>query len=266
MIDLNFLQLQLEGFGIIMIMMTVLWIISIIIKNASIVDIFWGMGFVFASTYYFFNAEGNEIRKTIVFLLSVIWGLRLSIYLFIRNKGKAEDFRYQQFRKDYGAKRYWWFSFFQVFLLQGSIAAIVSAPLLGGMYYNSELNVLDFIGISIWLIGFSFEAGGDYQLAKFKRNPVNKGKLLTKGFWKYTRHPNYFGDCAVWWGFGLISIASGSYIPFLGSIFMTFIILRVSGVSMLERTLKNVKPGYEEYMKTTNSFLPWFPKKVKIDG
>jgi steroid 5-alpha reductase family enzyme len=262
--NLDFLQTQLGAFISIMILMTSVWIYSVIIKNASIVDIFWGTGFIVAAFYYFFNTDGLEIRKLIVLLMTSIWGLRLTIYILIRNFNKGEDFRYQQFRKDYGPKRYWWFSFFQVFLLQGFLAALISAPLLGSMFYSNSdnLGILDYIGISIWIVGFTFEAGGDFQLARFKKNKANKSKLLTSGFWKYTRHPNYFGDSAVWWGFGVMSIAGGSYLAIIGSVIMTFLLLRISGVSLLERTLKNTKPGYENYMKSTNSFFPWFPKKV----
>jgi len=262
MID-TFIQLQFGAFIVVMIMMTLLWLYSIIIKNAGIVDIFWGIGFVAAAFYYYFNTEGFETRKLIVLILTTIWGLRLSIHIFIRNFGKGEDFRYQQFRQDYGPKRYWWFSFFQVFLLQGFLVAVISAPLLGSMIYagKNQLNIVDFIGIFIWIVGFIFEAGGDFQLMLFKKNPENKGKILTSGLWKYTRHPNYFGDCTVWWAFGILSVAGGAYLPIFSSALMTFLLLRVSGVSLLERTLKKAKPGYEKYMNSTNSFFPWFPKR-----
>jgi steroid 5-alpha reductase family enzyme len=189
--------------------------------------------------------------------------LRLTIYLGIRNIGKGEDYRYQQFRKDYGENRYWWFSYFQVFLLQGILILIVSFPLLG--VHTSEtsgsLIWLDYIAIIVWFIGFSFEAGGDYQLYQFKKNEKNKGKVLNTGFWKYTRHPNYFGDATVWWSYALFSIASGSYWQIIGAVIMTLLIIKVSGVVMLESTLKTSKPKYKEYIEKTNSFFPWFPKK-----
>lgn len=161
------------------------------------------------------------------------------------------------------AGRYWWFSFFQVFLLQGILAWLISAPLLGAQYINrlsSGLNVLDGLGLLLWLLGFTFEAGGDWQLARFKANPANKGKLLTTGFWRYTRHPNYFGDACAWWGLALFSLAAGSVIPIYGAVLMTFLLLRVSGVALLERTLSQTKPGYERYIATTNAFFPWWPK------
>jgi steroid 5-alpha reductase family enzyme len=192
-----------------------------------------------------------------------IWGLRLSIYLAWRNIGKGEDFRYKEFRKNYGEKRYWWISFFQTFLLQGILMWLISAPLLGAQYYseNRPLGIFDFIGIVLWITGFFFETAGDIQLAHFKADPGNKGKVMDKGLWRYTRHPNYFGDSAVWWGYGFICIASGSWFPILGSILMTVLIIKVSGVGLLEKSLKEKKPGYKEYMEKTSPFFPWFTKK-----
>lgn len=260
---MSFFQIWLQALLVILILMTALWIISVIIKNVSIVDLFWGFGFVVSSIFYFLKTDGYEIRKIILLILVSLWGLRLSIYLALRNIGKGEDFRYKEFRKKYGEKRYWWISYFQTFLLQGLLMWLISAPLLGAQYYgqNNSLNFFDFAGIAFWLIGFSFEAGGDYQLARFKADPANKGKVLDKGFWRYTRHPNYFGDSSVWWGYGLICLAAGSYFPILGSVLMTAMIIKVSGVALLEKSLKEQKPQYREYIDKTSAFLPWFPKK-----
>ena len=260
---MSFFDIYIQGLVVIMILMTLLWMISVIKTNASIVDPFWGVTYVLATIWYYFQIGGSEPRKLIVLTLLILWGIRLSIFLGWRNAGKEEDFRYQQFRKDYGEKRYWWVSFFQVFLLQGILAWLISSPLLAAIYYtgSENLGILDFIAIFIWIIGFMFEAGGDWQMARFKTKPENKGKVLNKGFWKYTRHPNYFGDAAIWWAFGLFGIASGSYVTFLSSIFMTFLLIRVSGVRLLERTLKVKKPAYRDYMEKTSAFLPWFPKK-----
>ena len=140
---------------------------------------------------------------------------------------------------------------------------LISAPLLGAQFstLKDAFTLLDLAGISIWIVGFLFEAGGDYQLARFKSNPLNKGKVLDSGFWHYTRHPNYFGDAAVWWGYALICLASGSYLPILGSILMTALIIKVSGVALLEKSLKQDKPEYDLYVNRTSSFIPWFPKK-----
>jgi steroid 5-alpha reductase family enzyme len=247
-----------------MIIMTVLWFTSVIIKNVSIVDLFWGLGFVLTSAFYFSETDGYAPRKIILMILVLIWGLRLSIYLAWRNIGKGEDFRYKQFRQKYGEKRYWWISFFQTFLLQGILMWLISAPLLGAQYFklSPSLNTADYIGIILWITGFFFETVGDFQLARFKADHSNKGKVMDKGLWRYTRHPNYFGDSAMWWGFGLLCLASGGYLPVLGSILMTALIIKVSGVSLLERSLKEQKPLYKEYMDKTSAFVPWFPKKT----
>jgi len=246
-----------------MALMSLLWLVSVIIRNVSIVDIFWGFGFVITCAFYFLKTDGADVRKILITTMVAIWGLRLSVYIAWRNRGKGEDFRYREFRKNYGEHRYWWISFFQTFLLQGVLMWLISAPLLGAQYYgtDSPLGILDYLGITLWIIGFSFEAGGDFQLARFKSDPSNKGKVMNKGFWKYTRHPNYFGDASVWWGYGLICISAGSYIPFLGSLLMTGLIIKISGVALLEKTLVNQKPQYREYIEKTSSFIPWFPKK-----
>ncbi len=248
---------------IIFVLMTLIWAMSVIITNVSIVDLFWGFGFVVINAYYAFMSGDLTSRKLVVLVLVTIWGLRLSIYLAWRNFGKGEDFRYREFREKYGARRYWWISFFQTFLFQGTLMMIVALPLLGINFGKAagNLNFLDYMGMALWIIGFSFEAGGDFQLARFKADINNRGRVLNTGFWKYTRHPNYFGDSAVWWSYALFSIANGSYWQIMGSVLMTFLIIKVSGVALLEKTLNDTKPKYKDYIASTNAFFPWFPKK-----
>jgi steroid 5-alpha reductase family enzyme len=262
---MGFFHIYLQALLLILSVMTILWITSIIIRNVSIVDIFWGAGFVVTGTFYFITGPGNPSRKIMLLVLVTLWGLRLSLYLLWRNAGKGEDFRYREFRKKYGEHRYWWISYFQTFLLQGILMWLISAPLLGAQFSGSETSVwwLDILGCTVWAIGFIFEAGGDYQLAKFRSDPTSRGKVLMTGFWRYTRHPNYFGDSAAWWGYGLICLAAGSYIPVAGSLLMTALIIKVSGVALLEKSLNSKKPEYREYAESTNAFIPWFPKKRK---
>jgi len=156
-------------------------------------------------------------------------------------------------------------SFIQIYTQAFLIIMIMMTTfwIVGAQYHRTDnpLGIFDFAGVALWIIGFTFEAVGDFQLALFKGEPLNKGKVMDKGFWHYTRHPNYFGDSAVWWGFGLICLASGSYLPALGSVLMTALIIKVSGVALLEKTLKEDKPQYMEYIEKTSSFIPWFPKK-----
>ena len=183
---MSFFEIYLLGFGILLVPLTLLWILSIVIRNVSIIDIFWGTGFIILATVYFLFGEGNEQRQQLILVLVTIWGLRLSIYLGWRNIGKGEDYRYQEFRQRYGPERYWWFSFFQVFLLQGVITLLVSAPLLAGMHFNPEQSPgwIDYLAVAVWALGFFFEAVGDIQLSRFKSKPGNKGKVMDRGLWK----------------------------------------------------------------------------------
>ncbi len=261
--NILFLKTQALGFIFVIGLMVITWIFSVIKKNAGIVDIIWGTAFIVITSFFYLNSGGNAVRKIVVLTLITLWGLRLSIHIFLRNRGKGEDFRYAAFRKNAGPRRYWWYSFFQVFLLQGLMCTFISAPLLGAMFYQDHPfpGIFDIAGILFWMIGFIFESVGDYQLKKFKSDSSNKGKLLTSGLWRYTRHPNYFGDSVVWWGFALLSIGGGSYLPVYGSILVTFLLLKISGVKLLEKTMISEKPGYREYIQSTRSFFPWFPKK-----
>jgi steroid 5-alpha reductase family enzyme len=241
--------------------MVLLWLLSLALKNSSIVDIFWGIGFVIITWLAFSLGSGYIPRKQLVAVLVTMWGVRLALHIFFRNWGKGEDFRYAKWREQNGP-RWWWFSFLQVFLLQGVLMWIISAPLIAAETSGFPVIItpLDAIGVIVWMIGFLFEMIGDLQLMSFKQNPKNKGKLFTKGLWKFTRHPNYFGEMVLWWGYYIIALASGSWWTIFSPVLMTFLLLRVSGVAMLERTMK-VKPGYEEYMRKTNAFFPWLPRR-----
>jgi len=242
-------------------LMTILWGVSLALRNSSIVDIFWGTGFVVANwAYFILTPDGSPARKWLISLLVTIWGLRLSLYILWRNWGKPEDFRYRKWREESG-RIWWWKSFFQVFFLQGVLLWIISAPLLAAhIYPASALTVLDWLAILVWAIGFFFEAAGDLQLARFKANPANKGKVMNTGVWRYTRHPNYFGDAAQWWAYYLIALAAGGWWTIFSPILMTTLLVRVSGVALLEKSLDS-RPGYKDYIENTSAFIPWFPRK-----
>lgn len=263
---MTFANTYLLALAGILIMMTILWLISIKLHNVSIVDLFWGLGFMVTGIYYYLVTTGGYApRKIIVLILVCIWGMRLSLYLIRRNHGKGEDIRYRAFRKHYGEHRYWWISFFQTFLFQGVIMWFVSAPLLGASFSveNSGLSFLDITGTFLCLFGIIFETTGDLQLAAFKQKTENEGKVMRSGLWKYTRHPNYFGESLVWWGFGLISVSAGICWPLASSAFMTFLLLKVSGVSLLDKTMVERKPSYQDYIETTSGFFPWISKSNK---
>ncbi len=260
---MDFLSIFLTIGLIILSLMTLLWLVSLVLKNASIVDIFWGMGFVIVAWVAFIlTPDGTPSRKLLLCSLVTLWGLRLAIHIFIRNRGKPEDFRYQVWRKEAGTS-WWWRSFFRVFLLQGILLWVISTPLLAAQFRSqpSNLTWLDVLSILIWLVGFFFEAVGDWQLARFKANPANKGKVLSSGVWHYSRHPNYFGDATQWWAYYLIAVVAGGWWTIFSPVIMTLFLMRVSGVTLLEKTLKVEKPGYKAYIETTSEFIPWFPRK-----
>lgn len=247
----------------ILIIITILWLVSLRIRDASIMDPFWGLGFVLLAWLYFIIVQGSapDPRSLVVPVLVTVWGLRLSIYLLIRNVGRGEDFRYQRWREQHG-RNWWWSSYFQVFLLQGFLMWLISLPLFTVQLPSKppELVLTDFSGIVFWLVGFGFEAIGDWQLSRFKADPSNQGRVLQSGLWRYTRHPNYFGEAVLWWGYGLLGTGSNLGLwPLLSPALMTFLLLRVSGVSMLEKSLSK-KENYRQYQQTTSAFFPWFPK------
>ena len=243
--------------------MLALWVISLLMKDASIVDIFWGMGFAFVALAAYIIADGNPVRKQLITLIAICWGFRLAFYLAWRNLGKGEDYRYVAMRKRHGGK-FPLMSLVMVFGLQGVLMWVISLPLQAAQAYGSAVNLnwLDWAGLCLWLIGFSFESLGDIQLARFKSKPENQGKVMDRGLWSFTRHPNYFGDSLVWWGFYLIAFSAGAWWSIVGPLLMTFLLMRVSGVALLEKNLKKNKPGYTDYVARTNAFFPWFPKKM----
>jgi steroid 5-alpha reductase family enzyme len=188
--------------------------------------------------------------------------LRLSLHLARRNLGKGEDFRYVRMRERFGA-RFWIVSLFVVFLLQAGLAWTVSLPIQAGQIVGSEqpLGPLDGLGFGVWLVGLVFETVGDGQLARFRADPTNRGRVLDRGLWRYTRHPNYFGDFCVWWGLWLIAVSAGAPWSVIGPLLMSVLLIRVSGKGLLERTIGERRPGYADYVDRTSGFFPLPPKR-----
>jgi len=248
---------------LILIYFTIFFVIAQIIKNNSIVDIGWGFGFILITIYTFFFSELITVRSLLVSLLVIIWGSRLSYHILKRNWKKPEDFRYAKWRKEWGK---WLFirGFFQVFMLQGVFMLVISSPVILINYSHQQgLQFLDYLGTIIWITGFLFESVGDYQLAQFIREPENKGKIMRYGLWKYTRHPNYFGEATMWWGIYLIALSLPNGFWFIISpLTITILLLYISGVPMLERKFAD-NPKFQEYAKVTPKFFPWFPKNIK---
>jgi steroid 5-alpha reductase family enzyme len=242
---------------------TAIWLLSLALRNVSIIDIFWGLGFVLLATLYHTTLDGFGGRNVLITSLVLVWGLRLSLHIFWRNRGKGEDYRYSRWREKAGAS-FWWTSFLRVFLLQGALLWVISIPLLAAIINEDpdHFTALDALGALLWGIGFTFEAGGDWQLMRFKVDPANQGKVMSRGLWRYTRHPNYFGDAALWWGFFLIAAGTtDGWMTIFSPLVMTILLVRVSGAALLERGLKKTKPGYQEYVEGTSGFVPWFPAK-----
>lgn len=235
--------------------------VSLIKKRNDVADVAWGLGFVVLSWFTFFVSEQSGLKSILVNLLVTIWGVRLSWHIHRRNKGKTEDYRYLAWRKEWGR----WFyvrSYFQVFMLQGFFLYLIVLPvLIINKNYSNSINVLDVLGILVWLLGFVFEVVGDWQLAKFIKNLANKGKILQAGLWRYTRHPNYFGEVILWWGIWFLSLgAHFDYFTILGPITITFLIIKVSGIPMLEKDMQK-NPDFIAYKNKTSIFIPLPPKK-----
>ena len=247
---------------------TLLWLISLGLRDASIVDIFWGVGFILLTWFYFAQTDGFQERGVLVCGLVTVWGLRLSLYILRRNWGKGEDVRYRKWREQAGG-RFWWISFFKVFIVQGFLLWLISAPLLAAQFSRlpAQLTALDWLGASVWLVGFLFETIGDWQLTRFRKNPANAGGVLRRGLWGYTRHPNYFGEATLWWGYFLSAVATpGGLWTIFSPALMTWLLVSVSGVAMLERNLLKNKPEYLAYTQSTSAFVPWFPKGRQQNG
>ena len=247
----------------IVILMVGTWLLSVKLKDASIVDIVWGLGFVVVAWTVRLVADGNSGRGWLLTILTTLWGLRLAIYLFWRNHGKGEDYRYRSMRKHYG-KRFAVVSLVTVFGLQGALMWVVSLPVqLGQVRSTPSLGVLAIIGVVVWAIGLAFESIGDAQLVRFKADPDNSAKVMDTGLWRYTRHPNYFGDACVWWGLAIVAAESRlGLFGLIGAATMTLFLRRVSGVTLLERSLVKRREGYTEYVARTSPFVPRAPRKL----
>jgi steroid 5-alpha reductase family enzyme len=244
-------------------LMVITWTISLIMKDASIVDIIWGLGFVVSAVATFAFSDGKGERSALVTLLVIVWGLRLSIYLARRNLGKGEDYRYQAMREK-RPDTFWIASLFRVFLLQGVLMWVVSFPITMTNTVHNDYSWIDAVGVALWCVGLFFESVGDFQLARFKSKPESVGKVMDRGLWRYTRHPNYFGDFCVWWGLYLLALSAGFWWTIFSPIVMSTLLLRVSGVAMLEKTIGKRRAGYEEYVDRTNAFFPGPRKKASL--
>jgi len=254
-------EILLQAAIVIFVYFFAFFLVAQFIRNNSIVDMGWGAGFVVVAFVTLLSQGAYAERNLLITLLITIWGGRLTYYIVRRNWGKPEDFRYAKWRKEWGS----WLvprAFLQVFMLQGLLMLIIGYPII---VVNSSpqpgLNFIDYLGLFIWITGFFFESVGDKQLAEFKKDPANKGHVIQSGLWKYTRHPNYFGEATMWWGIFLLTISVPlGWSAVISPLTITLMLLYVSGVPMLEKKYKD-NPEFQEYARRTNKFFPWVPKK-----
>jgi len=242
------------------------WLASLALRDASIIDVAWGAGFVAIGWICFAVGHGERDRRLLLALLVSAWGARLATHIARRNLGRGEDRRYAAMRERDGG-RFWLTSLYRVYVVQGIAMWVVSLPLQAGgaLGAGHGLGALDALGAAVWLVGIGFEAIGDLQLSRFVADPANRGRVMDRGLWRYTRHPNYFGDATVWWGLGLVAAGAGAGAlwGFAGSILDTLLLTRVSGKPVLERDMEERRPGYRAYVERTSGFLPRPPRRAK---
>lgn len=248
---------------LLLVFFTILFVVAQIMKNNAIVDSFWGPSFLLVAVYTFIVASEPGIRSYVLTAMVLIWALRLFFYITVRNWNKPEDYRYIDMRKRWGNSFPLLKAYLNVFVLQGILSYIVGLPIISTNTSSVQsLTLISYIGIILWIIGFLFETVGDQQLKTFKAKKENKGKLMTEGLWAYTRHPNYFGEAAMWWGIFLVSLAGlGDLLFIVSPILMTLLLLYVSGVPLLEKKYKD-REDFKAYTRRTNKFFPWFPKNI----
>lgn len=245
---------------ILFIYMNVWFVVSLVKKRNDVADIAWGWGFVLLAWASFFLSKFFSWQSILVNILITIWGFRLALHIYARHRGKQEDYRYLEWRKQWGK---WFFvrSYLQVFMLQGIFLFLIALPAIFLNLHSTFFSVFGIIGLLVWVAGFFFETVGDYQLSRFIKNPDNKGKIMQTGLWQYTRHPNYFGEVTQWWGiFVIVLSVPGSLATIIGPITISVLILFVSGIPLLEKKYTG-NADFENYKKRTSVFFPWFVKK-----
>lgn len=256
-----FLAVGLPGLAAVLGLAFLVWLLSLARRDASIADVCWGLGFIVLAWLYYGLGDAGSFRSVLVPVLIAVWGLRLSVHILMRSRGRGEDPRYAAMRRRWG-DRFPLVSLFTVFWLQAGVMWIVALPLLQVHTSAAPWSWLDGLGVALFTVGFVLEAVGDLQLVRFRADPANRGRVLDRGLWRYSRHPNYFGDAVLWWGFGAWALATpGGAWTLVGPALMTFLLRRVSGVTLLEKGLTESRPGYRDYVRRTNAFFPWWPRR-----
>ena len=237
----------------------VFWLISLWRNDVSIVDSLWSLMFLLVALVYSAMSSNIGPREALILVMVTLWALRLSVYITWRNHGEPEDHRYQEIRAN-NEPGFRFKSLYIVFVLQAVLAWVISLPLAGAISGQSDIGFLDYAGVTLFLIGLFFESIGDLQLSRFRKDSENAGKVLDTGLWRYTRHPNYFGNFTLWWGFYLLALSAGAWWTVVSPLLMTFLLLKVSGVAMLEKDIGVRRPRYQQYIRRTNTFFPGLPR------
>jgi steroid 5-alpha reductase family enzyme len=248
------------GLEVVLAWALVLWVVSLRLKDSSIADPFWAPSFLVVGSAYWIAAGGAGVRGTVALALIALWAGRLGWHLWGRNRREGEDRRYGAMRDHRGAS-FWWVSLFTVFLLQAVLVWLVSMPLLAAVLSTNPFGPWDWLGILLALVGTVLEGSADAQLKRFKSDPDNDGAVMDRGLWRYSRHPNYFGNAVLWWGLYLLAVGGRGAWTGFAPILMTVLLLKVSGVSLLERDIENRRPGYRDYVRRTSAFIPWPPAR-----
>jgi steroid 5-alpha reductase family enzyme len=241
----------------------VVWLVSLGLRDASIIDVCWGLGFVPIGWLCWALGDSAPGRRLALAAMATLWGVRLALHIGVRNHGRPEDFRYARLRERDGG-RFWLTSLYRVYLVQAALMWVVALPLMVGSTHGADsgLGALDGVGVGVWAVGLAFEAVGDLQLTRFRADPANGRRVMDRGLWRYTRHPNYFGDVVAWWGIGLVALgAGGAWWALAGPAVNTLILVRLTGKPLLEATIGERRPGYADYVARTSGFLPRPPRE-----
>ena len=256
------LALLLQNAAWVLGLMSVLWVVSVARRDAGIVDPWWSIAFLLVTAHTVLST-GLTPAKALLLAMVAAWAVRLWLHLLLRSRGKPEDPRYAAFRRRYGPDRYWWISLFQVFLLQGSLVVIISAPLqlAAAARPPDPVTITRLAGLLLFSIGLGLEVVADAQLQAFRNDPARRGGVLDTGLWRLSRHPNYFGEAVLWWGFWLFAVEQPwGAVSIFAPLLMTFLLVRVSGAAMLDAHLAATKPGYGDYVRRTSTFIPARPR------
>jgi steroid 5-alpha reductase family enzyme len=255
-------QLLLAGVAAAIGLIVLVWLLRLHLRDASIIDVFWGLGFVLIAGLCLALGNGAPGQRILLALMATVWGVRLAVHIGRRNHGRAEDFRYTRLRRRDG-DRFWLTSLYRVYLVQAVLMWVVALPVEVGSAGGRQAGRgwLDWVGVAVWAVGLAFEAVGDAQLVRFTADPANGHRVLDRGLWRLTRHPNYFGDVVAWWGIGIVGLgAGGAWWALTGPAVNTLILARLTGKPLLEATIGERRPGYAEYIARTSGFIPLPPR------